>query len=151
MHQLKALTIKSSSVSGEEVVRAPLLLQVGFTRAVLFPASGSLELLSAHYCFTAAVFSLVHTLSVAIKWMEEAVGGSVSGNRSSCCAESSWNWDQSGNWSPAQTQRSSAQSSRAGGQVGVVPCDKHLGATTKLLRLLISRILGCKAAPFFPT
>lgn len=36
--QLKALTIKSSSVFGEEVVRAALLLKAGFTRTVLFPA-----------------------------------------------------------------------------------------------------------------
>lgn len=134
--QLKALTIKSSSVSGEEVVRAPLLLQVGITRTVLFPASGSLELLSAHYSFTAVVFSLVHTLSVAVKWMEN-VGGSVCGNRSSCCAELSWSWDQFWDWSAAQT-------SQGGDQVGIAPCGttKPSGATTKLLRLLISRILG---------
>lgn len=36
--QLKALTIKSSSVFGQEVVRAALLLKAGFTRTVLFPA-----------------------------------------------------------------------------------------------------------------
>lgn len=123
--------------SGEEVVRGPLLLKVGFTRTVLFPASGSLELHSAHYSFTAVVFSLYTLLSVAIKRIEKAVGGSVSGNGYSCCAELSWNWDQSWNWSPAQT-------SPAGAQVEVVSCatTKPLGVATKLLHLLICRILG---------
>lgn len=67
----------------EEVVRAPLLPKVGFTRTVLFPAHGSLELLSAHYSFTAAVFSLYTLFKCCYKMDGEG-----------CGRIRAWKWEQ---------------------------------------------------------
>lgn len=108
--------------SGEEVVRGPFLLKAGFTRTVLFPAWNCTLpiILLLPLCFPCTHFKCCCKME-----MEEAVRGSMSGNRCSVCAELSWNRDQSWNWSPAQTQRGSAQTSPAGGQVEVVSCDTN--------------------------
>lgn len=127
--------------SGEEVVRGPLLLKAGFTRTVLqVPGIALFPLF--FYC--RCVF-LVHTLSVAVKWRWRRLWedpcleiGAVSVQSSPGTGTSPETGHQH---KPREAQHKPHQQEVRWRLFLVTPTNL-LGVTTKLLHLLISRILG---------